>query len=534
MGIGSGCDSGIGRRRGALIDRSRRHHSALGVAITSSAPGWIECRLTSLAVIGVILIALIGAPTPASGAASMCFGMAATIVGTAENDQLRGTPSADTIVGLGGDDEIDGRGGDDRICSGDGNDLVRGGPGDDRIAGQVGTDVIVFDDAKRSVDADLEAGAARGQGADVLRSLEGIRGSPFADVLTGGPGAESLFGDDGNDTLVGAGGTDSLSGARGGDVLRGGPDDDLLDGGVGNDVIDGGSGVDATYYQLAPRSVSVNLATGEAVGNGRDSLLRLEAVLGSEFDDSITGDEMGNILVGGLGDDLIDGKAGLDALQGNAGDDLLRGGLGFDVASYATAPGAVDADLVAGSALGDGNDLLTSIEGVNGSIFDDVLLGDDQRNLFLGGFGNDVIDGGAGVDTLVFVFAAGPVQADLGAGTASGDGDDAIAGIEELYGSDFGDVLSGDQGDNVLVGRGGDDTLDGREGADALDGGGGADTCLNGEELMSCEVASALPGHSLQLPTPRSLLTSLALLKGLASVATLGPGAAPFVRRIVG
>jgi Ca2+-binding RTX toxin-like protein len=76
---------------------------------------------------------------PASPA---CFGMPATIVGTAGNDALRGTPGNDVIVGLAGNDVIDGRGGDDLICGGDGNDVLRGGLGNDMIDGGEGDDIL--------------------------------------------------------------------------------------------------------------------------------------------------------------------------------------------------------------------------------------------------------------------------------------------------------------------------------------------------------------------------------------------------------
>jgi Ca2+-binding RTX toxin-like protein len=72
-----------------------------------------------------------------------CFGMPATIVGTAGNDVLRGTPGNDVIVGLAGHDVIDGRGGDDLICGGDGNDTILGAGGDDRLRGDAGNDAIL-------------------------------------------------------------------------------------------------------------------------------------------------------------------------------------------------------------------------------------------------------------------------------------------------------------------------------------------------------------------------------------------------------
>src|SRR6185295_5570881 len=48
------------------------------------------------------------------------------IVGTEENDKLRGTDKDDLIVGLGGNDSISGHGGDDVLCGGEGKDHIHG------------------------------------------------------------------------------------------------------------------------------------------------------------------------------------------------------------------------------------------------------------------------------------------------------------------------------------------------------------------------------------------------------------------------
>jgi Ca2+-binding RTX toxin-like protein len=87
--------------------------------------------------------------TPAS---PTCLGMPATIIGTPENDILRGTPGDDVIVGLAGNDVIDGRGGDDRICGGNGNDVIQAGEGSDRVDGGAGNDVINAVDGVRGND----------------------------------------------------------------------------------------------------------------------------------------------------------------------------------------------------------------------------------------------------------------------------------------------------------------------------------------------------------------------------------------------
>jgi Ca2+-binding RTX toxin-like protein len=84
------------------------------------------------------------APAPAAPAVKrLCQGRAATIIGTAGRDVLRGTPRADVIVALGGNDVVRGLGGNDRICAGAGNDRVVGGAGTDRLLGGAGKDLLV-------------------------------------------------------------------------------------------------------------------------------------------------------------------------------------------------------------------------------------------------------------------------------------------------------------------------------------------------------------------------------------------------------
>jgi Ca2+-binding RTX toxin-like protein len=64
------------------------------------------------------------------------------ILGTNDNDTLKGASGDDIICGLGGDDTIEGLGGNDRIYDGDGNDHIYGQPGNDYIDGGAGNDYL--------------------------------------------------------------------------------------------------------------------------------------------------------------------------------------------------------------------------------------------------------------------------------------------------------------------------------------------------------------------------------------------------------
>ena len=54
-------------------------------------------------------------------------------------------------------------------------------------------------------------------------------------------------------------------------------------------------------------------------GAGSDTLISIENLTGSAFDDTLTGDGDDNVLSGLAGDDTLDGGAGNDTLDGGDG-----------------------------------------------------------------------------------------------------------------------------------------------------------------------------------------------------------------------
>jgi Ca2+-binding RTX toxin-like protein len=107
-------------------------------------------------------------------------------------------------------------------------------------------------------------------------------------------------------------------------------------------------------------------------------------------------------IYGGGGQDTLYGGSGNDSLRGGAGADLLSGGSGFDYADYRDAPGRVVIDLSKRTQSGSdaSGDRLSSIQGVTGSAFNDVLKGSSDHNTIRGGGGNDRLLGNAGDDRL--------------------------------------------------------------------------------------------------------------------------------------
>jgi len=135
--------------------------------------------------------------TPAPWPPLVCGGRVATIVGTAGDDTIFGTPENDVIVGRGGDDVIHGLGGDDVICGGDGNDFLAGedghdvlyaGDGDDWVEGGPGRDSIRGDDGDDRLDGGPDGDAVIG-GPGIDRIEDGVAGRAGADevAVPGGP-----------------------------------------------------------------------------------------------------------------------------------------------------------------------------------------------------------------------------------------------------------------------------------------------------------------------------------------------------------
>lgn len=125
--------------------------------------------------------------------------------------------------------------------------------------------------------------------------------------LTGNGLNNQLTGNSSKNTLNGGTGNDKLNAGAGNDSLLGGAGEDILIGGLGNDSLSGGEGDDLVDYSDAVAGfATVDLSKGKASGDGSDTLISIEDVIGSEGDDIIIGSASGNELTGGLGSDRLD------------------------------------------------------------------------------------------------------------------------------------------------------------------------------------------------------------------------------------
>ncbi len=126
------------------------------------------------------------------------------------------------------------------------NDTLDGSWGADVLDGGAGFDWLDYSASPKGVTVHLGKGTGKGGWAegDVLRGIEAVSGTKFADKLTGSGKVNKLHGGDGNDTLDGRAGADTLVGGRGNDRLLGGGGNDVLSGGQHADVLSGGTGND--------------------------------------------------------------------------------------------------------------------------------------------------------------------------------------------------------------------------------------------------------------------------------------------------
>jgi hypothetical protein len=167
--------------------------------------------------------------------------------------------------------------------------------------------------------------------------------------------------------------------------------------------------------------------------------------VGSAGADVLTGTRGPDVFVGRGGDDVIEGRGGIDYICGGGGADEIYGGGGID--------------LIEG---GTGDDIVVGQRGV------DYLFGDEGDDLLMGMQNDDDYYGGPGLDLVLFFSSPTPVDVDLAAGSAVGEGTDEMDQVEGIVGSDFDDVIQGGQDPDLLAGGLGDDYLDGREGEDLV------------------------------------------------------------------
>lgn len=336
--------------------------------------------------------------------------------------------------------------GNDTMHGSDWDDTLTGSKGSDTFDGGKGMDLLSFRGFAEAVTVNLATGQAiTTSGTSKLLNIEDVEGTAFADTLTGNGGDNQFQGYAGNDKINGGAGFDSalytdaaaavkvnlatgvvtggsgsdvltsierVVGSRFGDVLTGSSADEFFSGGLGNDTIDGGGGtMDTIEYGTATGAVDVNLATGKSSGAaGIDTIANIESVIGSAFNDKLTGNAGMNMLIGGYGDDQLNGGAGMDIMVGGDGNDIYYVDDQFDLITElgtGIANGGTDTVYTTVNYTLNANVeilRLSSTANINGTgnALDNGIVGNAGANVLNGMAGYDTLTGGAGKDTFVF------------------------------------------------------------------------------------------------------------------------------------
>src|SRR5262245_50302768 len=224
-----------------------------------------------------------------------------------QNDNITGTSGNDQFAGpAGGTDTLHGAGGNDLFfIDSDEKGLIDGGPGTDELfvfdrlsAGLTVTDVEKLNVADNTLKATV---AQLAEFSDINPVLPGS--SNFFVTLHGDGGVQdfaanyhssdmlhvdastttsrvSLGGTSHADKILGSAFDDSLFGVGGDDSIDGHDGNDIIAGGPGNDSLDGSNGSDTVTYSSSAGPVVVNMLTGQATGEGTDTLTSLENAIG--------------------------------------------------------------------------------------------------------------------------------------------------------------------------------------------------------------------------------------------------------------
>ncbi|ATN32508.1 hypothetical protein ACO34A_01625 [Rhizobium sp. ACO-34A] len=382
--------------------------------------------------------------------------------GNSIDNILTGNGAANTLYGLAGNDTLDGKGGADILIGGDGDDLYLVDNSNDVVIEDASAGIdTVHASTSYTLSANVENGSLLGS------SSISLTGNAQSNSIVGNSGNNVLAGLQGADTLDGGSGTDTASYAAsgsgvsvslmtgvhtGGDAegdtllsienITGSAFDDIIEGNAGTNVLNGGAGVDLLSYENATAGITINIGSTSAQatgGAGTDTVLGFENVRGSSFNDTITGTTGANVITGGAGVDTLLGKSGSDRYIHHSGD-------GNDIIND-DSNSTTDIDVLDLSYLSS-DDVLLSRVGVDLTVRI-VVTGEaiTVRNQFYSTTAN------WGVERIEFSDVAWDLATIKSKAWFRG-----TSAAETINGADTNDILDGGDGNDTLVGGVGNDT----------------------------------------------------------------------------
>ncbi|SMF94843.1 Hemolysin-type calcium-binding repeat-containing protein [Methylomagnum ishizawai] len=271
----------------------------------------------------------------------------------------------------------------------------------------------------------------------------------------------------------------------------------------------------------------VGMALGQ-VSSTHFSFANSGKVLVGDDMPTIANDAAANTLIGTARSDYLDGRGGADTMTGGDGSDLyVVDNTGDKVIETNPQPSQIDTvkSYISYTLPANVENLrLMGVGTLNGT-------GNGLANNIYANAGNNVLDGGAGNDTLSYLYAGAGVKVSLAVTTAQatrGSGSDTVRNFENLSGGIFADTLTGDSGNNILNGNGGADSLLGGAGDDTLvvpslafqglDGGAGTDTL----KLSGSNLTLDLTALGARLKNLEAINLNGANLLGLTPASVLG------------
>ena len=291
--------------------------------------------------------------------------------GGAGNDTIIGSAGKDTINGGDGNDFIDGNQGDDLALLGAGNDVFQWDPGDgsDVVEGQAGVDTMLFNGANASENIDIAANGERVRFfrdvANITMDLNDVERIEF----------RALGGED--NIVVG-----DLTGTDAAEVeidlaatINGRAGDGKLD----TVTVNGTNNTDVITVASTGNRITVEGLTAEVIVDHADrtDLLVINGLSGSDVIDAsgLAANKIALQVFGGLGEDVIIGSAGNDTVNGGDGNDVAILGAGNDLFIWNP---------------GDDNDVVEGRAGIDTMLFNGANIANIAENVDISANGGRV------------------------------------------------------------------------------------------------------------------------------------------------